>query len=203
MVKKKWEKTKQIHIFKKKPSWKKDTGRPTDYKKEYNDDILTFFKEAQEKIYYEIHYHKPSENQENLHYENIEDQTKELKWWVKSEVPKIVRQFFPTFQRRSSNHSVHWKTVTDIWTKEHKEFFLTIDLCKQIQESILIECWLTWVFNNAIAQLLLKNNFNYKDSKDLNIRDKTDEPDDRDELSEEQILEKLQKIKEEKKKAKK
>lgn len=199
MVKKK-PKTKQVHVFNKKENGKNNTGRPTDYKKEYNEDILNFFKNAQEKIYYEIHYHKPSENHENLHFENLEDKTKELKGWVKSEVPKIVRQFFPTFQRRSSNHDVHWMTVTNIWTKEHKEFSDTIGLCKQIQESILIECWLTWVFNNGIAQLLLKNNFNYKDAKDLNIRDKTDDHEDMEELSEEQILEQLKIAREKKKK---
>ena len=84
---------------------------------------------------------------------------------------------------------------------KYSEFSDAYRKSKQIQEAILLENWMQWEYNSWFAMFMAKNNFWYKDSKDITIKDQT-EQEDLEELTEEQILAQLAKTRE-KNKAKK
>lgn len=51
--------------------------------------------------------------------------------------------------------------------KKHKEFSESLRICKQIQKAILIEMSLCGIYNSKIAELMLKNNHNFVDKKEV------------------------------------
>ena len=159
---------KKVKVYKKKKNWKNATGAPSKYKDTYPEEIVSRFKSSQEKIYYEFSYYKPSEEQEQLYYNNLEDKKdRTLMGWLKNKNPKIIRQMFPTLQRRAANHWVLAVTLTQCRALEFPKFFEAIETCKEIQEAILLEGWLSNVFNPAITQLILKNNHGYRDKTEV------------------------------------
>lgn len=85
---------------------------------------------------------------------------------VKSVEQKLVMTRFPTFIRYALSIWVDDDTIQERW-KEHKEFSVSIERCKRIQEAILLENGLQWTYNSHFAQFVLKNNHWYKDKKEV------------------------------------
>lgn len=163
MTKKQWVAKK----LKKKPDWY-TRGRPTGYKPEYAKDILSYFEKQIEQIYYETQRFQPSKEQVQRHYEVLGEKAPEVEilWGKKAEIPRIVKSILPTFERRRAKHRIPSSTFFDRRDR-YADFSESLDTCKEIQEAMLIEMGLAWIFNANITTLMLKNNHGWKDKIDI------------------------------------
>ena len=158
---------KQKHTYKKKPTGKNDTGRPTKYKPEYCEDIVRYFEKCQAEILVDVKFFQPNKNAtistilNPLNEEETVDAGN-----VKEIVQKLVMQRFPTMVRYALSIDSDEDTFLD-WDKLYKDFLGARRKCKQIQEAILIENWLQGTYNSQFAMFLLKNNHWYKDRQDI------------------------------------
>lgn len=127
-------------VYNKKPNGKNATGRPSDYKEEYCDDIVDYFLQKKEEI------------------SDIE--------WEEEDVKKKVSKIFPSFIRYAISIGVDEDTLINR-EKSHKNFFGAREKCRKIQEAILVENWLMWLFHPWFTQFILKNNHWYKDKTEV------------------------------------
>lgn len=177
------------------------TGRPTKYKESYCQDLLDFMSRTSHEVVVDTTYYKVPDNVQKNLVENGVDIKEMPDGTLKSATNKLIANTFPTFQRRCHNIWIHIDTMKERVSK-YPNFSLAYKKSKQIQESILLENAMQWEYNANFAMFMAKNNFWYKDSKDITIKDQSDQ-EDSDDLTEEQILEKLKKVREDKKKIKK
>lgn len=148
--------------------------RPTKYKEEYAEQILAWFQTKRERIFNEYWYHKPSDEHVKTHYAHLEkklqpDDEVHVQWGLRSVWPKIIRDLFPTFQRRASDleyeydgktyKGVH-STVLKVRARKHPSFFYAITMCKEIQEALLWECGLNGTYIHKMVELALATWFN-------------------------------------------
>ncbi len=163
---------KKKYEYKKKPNWKNATGRPTDYKEEYCDDIVEYFETLKAEILIELEFHRPSKNEELVSIANpLVDDKEEINdtlWasWVKKINQKVIAHKFPTFIRYALKIWVNQDTLYE-WANNYEKFSEAMKLCKQIQEALLLENWLSWLFNPTMVQFILKNNHWYKDKTEI------------------------------------
>lgn len=162
-LQKNWKKK---QVYKKKESWKNATGRPTKYKEEYCDDIVNYFETCQAEILVDIKFFQPNKNNPLSSILNPlakEEQEETLQaGWVKEIAQKLVMTRFPTMIRYARRIWVDEDTMC-IRDKAYPKFFSARKRCKEIQEAILLENWLQWIYNSQFAMFLLKNNHWYKD----------------------------------------
>lgn len=158
-----------IHIiYQYMASQKKNKGwRPTKYKEEYCELIVSYFRDVQWEIYYDYSHFKPSKLQVEKHYELLwSDKESEMDWGIKRVEPKIINYTLPTFARWASRIGINESTLYER-AKKHPQFSKSLGICKQIQKAMLIELWLNWIYNSTITQLMLKNNHGFRDKQEL------------------------------------
>ena len=154
-------------MIKKKKKEAKQGGRPTDYKESYPQDIVEYFQRCQQEILVDLEFYNASKFWEIQHIKNPidEDDWPIGTYWLKKVTQKMVVQKFPTFQRRATNIGVHIDTLHER-AKVYKPFSESKRKCKLIQEAILIENWLTGMYNATMVQFMLKNNHWYSDKQE-------------------------------------
>lgn len=155
--------------YKGKGDWFCNCWRPSVYKEEYAKDIVDYFQWVKWEIYYNIKHFKPSKLQVEKHYDLLwgkgerEEEWPQLDWWVKEVDPKIIQYTLPTIERWASNNDV---SVASIYRREEKieEFWEALAKCRQIQKAMLIELWLSNIYNSAIVKLMLSANHGMKET---------------------------------------
>jgi len=132
-------KAKGIVKYKKKDNGKKDTGRPTLYKKEYCEHIVNYFERCQAEILVDVKFFQPNKNATISTILNPlnEDETVDA-GNVKEISQKLVMQRFPTFARYARSIGVT-KTTLYEWADVYPEFSYSMRQCNEIAESILVE----------------------------------------------------------------
>lgn len=169
---------KKEYDYDKKENWKNDTGRPSKYREEYCDDIINYFEKCQAEIILDIKFFQANKNNpiskilNPLADEETEEELKTLNAAsVKQIEQKLVMTRFPTITRYARSIGVNKTTIYER-AKDHKDFSNSLEECKNIQESILIENGLQWTFNSQFAMFLLKNNHWYKEKADIDMTSK-------------------------------
>lgn len=121
-------------------------GRPTIYKPEYCAEIVDYFKKEPFVTMYKKEYHK--------------DGT------LKSEIPILTANEFPTFQGFADKIGVHVDTLRE-WAGKHKEFSDAYARAKQLQEQIWLINGMQNLYNSQFAQFFGKNCLGYKDKQEI------------------------------------
>lgn len=152
---------------KKKQEKQNNKWRPTDYKESYPQDLVEYFQKCQQEILVNLEFYNANKYSEIQHISNPLNDTDQPigTYWLKKVTQKMVVQRFPTFQRRATDIGIHIDTMHE-WAKQHKDFSEAKKKCKLIQEAILVENWLTGLYNANMVQFLLKNNHWYSDKQE-------------------------------------
>lgn len=131
-------------------------GRPTEYKQEYCEQMLSFFKKER--------------------YRKEEIPTETTGTTEKTgDISKTVIKFeykandLPTFQAFAEIIGVSRQTL-DNWAKANSEFFDTYEICKGIQEDFLVQNGLLGLYQPNYAKFIAQNYTGLKDESDLNVK---------------------------------
>ncbi len=121
-------------------------GRTTKYKKEYCEDIISYFNIPSQICMYKEEYFQNGN--------------------LKSKTPIITASEFPTFQGYANKIGVHIDTLHE-WKDKHKEFSEAYMRAKQLQEKIWLINGMSNLYNSQFAQFFGKNCLGYKDKQEI------------------------------------
>lgn len=121
-------------------------GRTTKYKKEYCEDIISYFNIPPQICMYKEEYFQNGN--------------------LKSKTPIITASEFPTFQGYANKIGVHIDTLHE-WKDKHKEFSEAYMRAKQLQEKIWLINGMSNLYNSQFAQFFGKNCLGYKDKQEI------------------------------------
>lgn len=152
-------------------SWKMDTWRPSKYDPIYCDKIVEYFEQCKAEVLVDISFYNTNKDWAisqiiNPLYDDPKDWDLLWTWWVKRIEQKIVMNKFPSYVRFARMIWVTKSTLFE-WAKEHKDFSVSMQICNDIAETILLENWLQNIYNPWFVQFLLKNNYGYKDKTEI------------------------------------
>jgi len=123
-------------------------GRPTEYKEEYCNQIIQYFKKPPFNTIYKREYFQNGE--------------------LKSETPILVANEFPTFQGFADEIDVNIDTLHE-WKKIHIKFSEAYTRAKALQEKIWMINGMQNLYNSQFAQFFGKNCLGYKDQQSIEI----------------------------------
>lgn len=141
------------HIYKKKENGKNDTGRPSEYRQEYCQDMIDFFKGAPR--FSEV----PESRTQGGQSGSVERH-------------KQIPAPMPTFFRYADKIGVNDLTL-QIWSEEHEEFFIAYNKCKALQKEWLLEIGLSGMTPPASFIFIAKNVTDMRDKVEQDINLKT------------------------------
>lgn len=158
-------------VYNKKPNGKNATGRPTDYKEEYCEEIIAYFEQAKAEILVDVSFYNTNKEETMSQIINpipLDPKDADLlnAWPVKRIEQKIAMNMFPSYVRFARKIGVNKDTLYE-WAKENKKFSDAMKICNEIAETILLENWLQGIYNAWFTQFLLKNNYWYKDKSEV------------------------------------
>lgn len=121
-------------------------GRPTKYKRKYCEDIKEYFRVPPTVTEYKIEYYQNGN--------------------IKSEIPIMRGNEFPTFQGFADEIGVNFDTLNE-WCKVHPEFSDAYAQAKRLQEKIWLTNGMNGLYNAQFAQFFGKNCLGYKDKQEV------------------------------------
>lgn len=131
---------------KEKQEEKNKVGAPTKYKEEYCEEVIEYFRVPPTIVDYKIEYYQNGN--------------------VKSKIPLIRGNEFPTFQGFADKIGVNYDTLKE-WCKVHEEFSEAYMRAKQLQEKIWLTNGMNNLYNAQFAQFFGKNCLGYKDKQEV------------------------------------
>jgi len=121
-------------------------GAPTKYKKEYCKKIVEYFRIPPTRTEYKEEYFNDGS--------------------LKSKVPVIIANEFPTFQGFADTIGVHYDTLKE-WCDVHEEFSEAYTRAKRLQEKIWLQNAMSGLYNAQFAQFFGKNCLGYRDKQEI------------------------------------
>lgn len=123
-------------------------GRPTKYKAEYCDSIISYFDLPPQQTTYKRTYYANGQ--------------------LKSEEPCVLAEQLPTVEGFAHSISVHKDTLYE-WASKHKEFSVALARARQLQEKIWLVNAMGGQYNAQFAQFFGKNCLGYKDKSETEL----------------------------------
>jgi len=131
-------------------------GRPSTYKPEYCNDLLTFFEKARNLL-------KKEEIGRPRTKQTERPSTKKDPIYYKKKYPIVL---LPTLERFSTLAKIPLITMTG-WKKQHPEWKETVAQCMAIQKDMLIQMTLNGYYNAATAKLILQNCHGFTEKEEV------------------------------------
>lgn len=125
---------------------RKKVGAPSKYKKKFCEEIIDYFSVPPQRTEYKREYFQNGE--------------------LKSEVPILTANEFPTFQGFADSIGVHIDTLHE-WKEKYPEFSEAYMRAKQLQEKIWLVNGMQNLYNSQFAQFFGKNCLGYTDKTEV------------------------------------